>query len=153
MFYSYRIIKYSLIKESDFLSSSEWTSYYDVGDKVTLDEYLIVEQRYIDTVLNLCKCFGVRKLRISELEINNETMVTENIVNNREFNILELTTIIRLILREYIWCKLVCETCEFHFGYDYYMYFVSRIDPEKYLEHICKDLNITKLDSPYISAK
>ncbi|VFS59484.1 Uncharacterised protein [Leminorella grimontii] len=67
MKYSYRITKYAQTDELDNLcsSSSEWTSFYDIGCKVTEDEYKKVEGRYIDYILDACNFLGVKSLKNS----------------------------------------------------------------------------------------
>lgn len=57
----------------------------------------------------------------------------------------------KLILREYLWCKLISKYKMFvHFGYDYYMYIGSRSQCKDTLRKI-KDsgLFVEDFESPY----
>lgn len=64
----------------------------------------------------------------------------------------EITDICRLILREYIWCKLKNDLdLEIHFGYDYYMYIISKSACIDMVCHIQKNgLFVEKSVSPYL---
>ncbi|MDE9541209.1 hypothetical protein [Xenorhabdus bovienii] len=149
MKYSYRITKYTNINENGdvFSGSDEWTSFFDIGQKVEQDEYDKVENQYIDYAVNLCHCLRVNSLIIKGLEVNvNEA----SYFDGESIDINRLRNVIRSILREDIWCKLISDKCEFHFGYDFYMYFVSKIDPQECIEKINTLLTVQKYRSPYL---
>lgn len=125
---------------------SEWTSFYDIGSKVTKDEYEKTEQKYIDYILDACNCLCVKSLKIESLELNiDKPQYKEGSI----VQLNELKEVIQLILREQIWCKLISSECEFHFGYDYYMYFLCDVCPNKCIEKIKTDLSVQIYDSPY----
>ncbi len=56
----------------------------------------------------------------------------------------------RDVLRNVIWCKLVGESAEVHFGYDYYLYLVSSVDASAALAQADPLLNIEPFLSPYL---
>jgi len=121
MKYSYRITKYDLSGGNSNVAS-EWTSYSDIRDLEGYREYLVTEGAYIDAVVELCRCFNVNALTIRGLELKT---AIDNFQEGQSIDVLGIDSFIRMILREKLWCKLVSEKCEFHFGYDYYMYMVS----------------------------
>jgi hypothetical protein len=149
MEYSYRITKYTNINENGVISSlpDEWTSFFDIGKKVEKSEYERVENQYIEYVINLCDYFNIKSLTVNYLENNTDDCAY---VEGQSIHISELSNILKSILREEIWCKLISNKCEFHFGYDFYMYFVSKIDPQEYIDNIATELTVQKYKSPYL---
>ncbi|MCT6590896.1 hypothetical protein N3553_13540 [Pantoea dispersa] len=96
---SLRITKYHGYDVEGNLTSpeNEWTSYFDVGNKVSLEDYILVEDEYINFVISLCYLFSVEKLTVSELEIFDEAGLLkypESVAIN------ELPLLIRDVLRE-----------------------------------------------------
>ena len=61
-----------------------------------------------------------------------------------------ITTLIRKILRERIWCKLYSRQLQIHFGYDYCMYIVSSKNLIEYFKDFNNILNIQLSPSPYL---
>lgn len=148
MKYSYRITKYTQIDElgRGHSSPNEWTSFYDIGNKVTESEYKKVEQKYIDYILDACNCLGVKSLEIQGLELNVDKY---KYAEGSIIQLSEIKELVQSILREYIWCKLISNECEFHFGYDFYMYFLFNACSEKCIAQIKTDLTVQKYKSPY----
>ncbi|MBS9429653.1 hypothetical protein [Photorhabdus akhurstii] len=99
MKYSYRITKYNNTNENGdiFSSSDEWTSFFDIGQKVEKDEYEKIENQYIDYVINLCHCLKINLLRIKELEVNIDEV---SYLDGESIDISQLRNIIQSILRE-----------------------------------------------------
>lgn len=120
---SYRVTKYKGGGSAGGLSSpeSEWASYLDVGAKVGLEEYLIIEGQYVGFVRDVCKLSHVDRLEVQELEVFVEET---NYKDGQKIVLPDALNVVREVLREQIWCKLVSEKVEFHFGYDYYMYVI-----------------------------
>ncbi|WP_047685474.1 MULTISPECIES: hypothetical protein [Xenorhabdus] len=149
MKYSYRMTKYTNINENGDICSDydEWTSFFDIGQKVKKYEYEQIENQYIDYVINLCDCLGIKFLRIKDLEVNFDKI---SYIDGESININQLRSVIKSILREDIWCKLISDKCEFHFGYDFYMYFVSKIDHKECMDEINTLLTVQKYRSPYL---
>lgn len=146
---SLRITKYHGYDVEGNLTSpeNEWTSYFDVGNKVSLEDYILVEDEYINFVISLCYLFSVEKLTVSELEIFDEAGLLkypESVAIN------ELPLLIRDVLREKIWCKLLSDDLEVHFGYDFYMYVVCPLSCDFIKSKIKTSLNVEALQSPYL---
>ncbi|MFP9231207.1 hypothetical protein [Pectobacterium cacticida] len=148
MKYSYRIAKYRSIDDEGNLHSSpdEWTSFFDVGDKVDIDEYHRIENQYIDFVLKACSFFSVNEFRLKGVELNGSVQYSENQKIKVEF----IENVVKDILREEFWCKLVSDSIEFHFGYDFYMYFLSKKDPTFFIKNLNSPLTVQEYTSPYI---
>lgn len=68
---SLRITKYHHYDAEGNLVSArdEWTSYFDIGVKVSVDDYILVENEYVNFVLSLCDLLSVEKFTLSELEV------------------------------------------------------------------------------------
>lgn len=147
MKYSYRVTKYKADDLGGLRSlPDEWTSFYDIGSKITEDGYAKIERQYIEYVVDACNCLSVKSLGVQGLEVNaNEFQYEEGAI----INIADLGGIIQSILREEIWCKLVSRECEFHFGYDFYMYFLCDDCPQICVEQIKTELTVQKYESPY----
>lgn len=145
MKYFYRITKYFNYLSNGHLSDDGWSSFSDVGKKISFEQYLEIEKQYIDTILAICKYNNIGYLKISKLWTNTKTY---NLKNKDLISIKDLPNIISCILREDIWCKLVHRKCQFHFGYDFYMYCISQQDLFEFLKNNSK-LNIEKYKSPY----
>jgi hypothetical protein len=151
---------------------NEWTSCYDIGKpyggkEFTVNDYMAVENAYIDAVLLFAKGSGITTLTIRCLEKHNRNIdlgknplaYTEEMVelfeNLREGDVLEIKDIerlCRLVLREQLWCKLESGNKMFvHFGYDYYMYIGSLSKPEG-IARLVEELGlfIEEFESPYL---
>lgn len=150
MRYSYRITKYFTSSNEGIIISndSEWTSFSDVGFKVSMDDYLHIEKTYLSFITSTCSYLQVDKLQVTELENYHDD---KSFVSDRDLTIEDAISIARKVLREEIWCKLVSEDIEFHFGYDYYLYITSNYDLSSAYEKkgFGKVLNIEKIKSPY----
>lgn len=120
---------------------AEWTSFYDIGYSfnghiLTLEEYKETEDKYVLAVLLFLDAIGCKRVRINNLEkheaahhLNEEELARFSALQEGMLvPAAEVAPIVRLILRESIWCELLCErrpTWGVHFGYDYYMYLCS----------------------------
>lgn len=166
-----RITKYNPKYRDDngVYIKNEWTSITDIGksfDNVKLDlkKYLETENAYWNTVATLLKSCNIEKLIITDLEIHKDrikdipTELQEdseiNIVkskNGNSYSVENIEIILRLALRELLWCKLVGESETYlHFGYDYYLYFGSdRLpDLETYVSESI--IYVEPFKSPYL---
>ena len=143
--YNYRITKYNpRFRNIDgFFINDEWTSVSDVGKSyngaiLEFSEYLKLENAYISAIHILMKLNNVNFLRLTEIEkskiavdypdisIINSREYIQKIRNNQNFSYSNIDLLVRLILREMVWGKLICDDMYVHFGYDYYMYIGSR---------------------------
>lgn len=148
MKYSYRVTKYNSHDNKGNLCSNtnEWTSFYDIGTKVSLEDYLIIENEYLNFLIQVCDFSGEKSLKISDLEVN---------IDDFEFSDHQVITRSQILkvaqsnLREDVWCKLLSEKIEIHFGYDFYMYVICNIKPEEIIKKISTPLNIETFISPY----
>jgi hypothetical protein len=147
MKYSYRITKYDPLGSE--CSNSEWTSFFDIGESVSEEEYLLIETDYIETVIAICQCLGASTLIISSLEINSEG---EPYTEGQSIEVDRLAPVLQAILREQIWCKLKSASCEFHFGYDYYMYLISETDAALCFPKEKSKLFFEAFPSPYLNS-
>ncbi|WP_323637291.1 hypothetical protein [Pectobacterium polaris] len=140
MKYYYRITKYRNIDDYGNFHSSpdEWTGFFDVGDKVDIDEYRRVESQYIDFILEACSFFSVSELKLKDVELNSDVNYSEN----QKIKVNRIEDLVKSILREDIWCKLVSDSIEFHFGYDFYMYLLSKNNPECFIKKIKSPLTV-----------
>lgn len=147
MKYSYKITKYNPSSKI----YDEWTSISDIKDISLYQEYINVESAYINSVLEICKRLFVSSLVIKELEIKQDSKFSAKFTNNQQIDVLNIDVAIRHILREQIWCKLISENCEIHFGYDYYMYVVCKNDMQDIFKHFPDGIHAEKFESPYLA--
>lgn len=136
----YRVSKY----DPDFrlpngaYQRDEWTSVSDVGRVfdgrvVTCSEYLLAEASYVQAVQCFMNQSGQTTLRVAGLEVGDlcfdglpcgladETgMRVRAVVDGAQVSGSELDWIVRLALREALWCRLMGDDGFYvHFGYDY----------------------------------
>lgn len=171
--YNWRITKYnpSNRDESGRYNVKDWTSFYDIGkefngEKVTVYDYLQVEEAYIRSILAFIDAHNINYMTVKELErpeeslqINRYTsLYTNDMINmyktlkeDDTLNTTEIEVLSRLILREHIWCKLQHgKTLYVHFGYDYYLYMGSPVKNEHVLNMIKQQgLFVEEFNSPY----
>ena len=149
----------------------DWTSVYDIcksfdGIRLTRDSYLLYENAYVNTIAKIMFINRQEIIKVEELEKRdfvyysdlaemNAYNVYKSLKNNmailsQEVELVEL--IVRLILRDIIWCKLIGKTMFIHFGYDYYMYIGSEKSlSDVLLEDIKRDgLFVEVMSSPYL---
>ena len=109
----------------------EWTDYSCIGKsfegkELTYEDYLKVEDAYIQAVLLFMKCLDLDSLKVISLEKNGKnpnsvTLEGIKIKNNTFYPKEKIVFIIRSILRFKFWCMLETENMRVKFGYDYYM--------------------------------
>jgi hypothetical protein len=156
---SIRVTKYNpqYRDTNDVYTREEWTSFSDInkvfqGKLFSLNEYLLVEEKYIKAVKTILKEKNIKNLKIRDLEIYSEDL-NLNLKEGDSIGSLNLNEVMKMILRENIWCKLVSDDYfEIHFGYDYYMYFVSNEISNRVIESVkeIEGLFVEKRKSPYI---
>ncbi|MGB8468123.1 MAG: hypothetical protein WCE21_03885 [Candidatus Babeliales bacterium] len=165
--FCWRITKYNPQYRNihDVYLKDEWTSYSDIGKifdkkKFCVNEYLTIEEAYITAILLFMDCVHTDDLRITDLEKNNtnfKKIFSEisphqvPIKNEQIINKEQLLIIIRLILREAMWCRLESAHMYVHFGYDYYMYIGASLACDSTLQQIKQlGLFVEEYQSPYI---
>ncbi len=165
----YRITKYNPEKRDDNgrFMEDEWTSYADVGkvygeNIFSISEYLETENKYLGAIEHLMSKNNIESFYIHGLEKNNAHFDEHTSVQMKKMfkelgkvhsvNNADIPTLCRLILREYIWCKLECSNMFVHFGYDYYMYVGMNVacdESIKKIKHL--GLFVEPFESPYKS--
>lgn len=179
--YCWRITKYDPNKRDKdglFLEES-WTSFSDVGritsgSRLTVNEYIQVEEAYIKAVEYFFEPVKDYSVEICDFE-QVDSIEEIKVIKERYFELYpqellclflklkdgyslcyeEIGNLCRLILREHIWGKISFEDDDrkifAHFGYDYYMYLGSSFNDKKVMSNIKKTgLYIEPYDSPYI---
>lgn len=136
----YRLTKYDPKNRNSkgHYTKDEWISVSDIGNtydgkELTLSDYLLVEDKYSDAVENIMTETKITALKITEFEKHDFSSINDgdSDKHRRMYDSLEegmtiirddISLVIKLILRETVWAKLVSPELEVHFGYDYYMY-------------------------------
>jgi len=137
-----RITKYNPRNRDDAgkYLPDDWTSVSDVGKyfegkRLTITEYLQAEGGYVEALKRLIAIVGVEHLTVNELEINNinkglfkslqwKGEISPKMLKNKmAIQGQAIYDVVRMVLREMIWCKLSGGYGFYvHFGHDYYMY-------------------------------
>ena len=142
MMHHWRVTKYdpALRDEYGRYMLPEWTAISDVGTTYsgrtfTTEEYLATETSYVASVLSFAGESGIAGFTAVGVENRNEsesaraglpTDFAASIREGGEYDVGVLETLVRLSLRELMWCKVeVGDRFYLHFGYDYYMYIGS----------------------------
>lgn len=152
--YCYRITKYDpkLRNKKGYYLIDDWTSMSDIGSKFnsrifTIDEYMLIEDKYIEFIKKFISINKLRLLSTHILESHNSWEQIEeyelkftgrcdkrflgvfnSISDNVEMSLEKTLVLARMILREYLWTSIKCGKNMIRFGYDYYMYFISEYD-------------------------
>jgi hypothetical protein len=148
--FSYRIAKYRFLDAQNRLRSGEgdWTSFADVGEKVSIEDYLAVESKYLSTLLMVCEALNVDRLQVVELE---DAEGASGLQDGEWLELQRIEAAARSVLREEWWCKFRGGEIEVHFGYDFYMYMVAPVDiSEQLMRRADVGLFIQEFRSPYI---
>ncbi len=164
----YRITKYNpkYRNELGHFIRGDWTSYNDIGKicndvLITYEDYLKVENQYINTIVEIMSSLKMNEISLVEREKNHTKLYDKKTTKemkrlNRKLKrrnavfISEIPDLCRLILREYAWAKIESKKMFVHFCYDYYMYigleeqYEYVIDKVKYI-----GLFIEQMESPY----
>ena len=140
---NYRITKYNperRDKHGRYLVN-DWTSISDLLKKYKYEDvikiYKDVEDKFIEVYINILSENQIEKMKIDGLELyldDEDTDYIEKIsfdlnlhdlnwlVNENEISQKQLIDVIKLSLRELIWCKPDWGFSFISFGYDYYTY-------------------------------
>jgi hypothetical protein len=163
--FSYRITKYNPAyrnSQGHYLKN-EWILYADIGKEfddgvLTLEQYLKVENAYVDAILSFMECLGIETLHVTALEKNvtprrNELFSLSffnNLENGSVLNTQLIKVVTAMILRNYLWCKFEAPGMYVHFGWDYYMYIGSAKACKTAIRSIEKSgLFVEEYESPY----
>lgn len=156
---AHAIVKYKpeYYDEKGNYTKDEWGCMGDIGrvydgHLLTIDEYLEIEQKYIDAVIRIMDLTGSHFLTISYLgdtvrstKYSIQQMLSKKnrfskydkllyntymkIIEGKRIYVKDIDSVIRLNLREYTYTGLTNfkNGLEIHFGYDYYMYCNSKL--------------------------
>lgn len=97
-----------------------WNSFFDIGTLTSENEYLYIESLYIDLLLEIAREIDVAFFVIAEFE-NYDSFPLKD---GQNISLEKLPFVVKSILRDKFWCKLINDSMEIHFGYDYIMYVV-----------------------------
>ena len=149
---TYRITKYnpSYRDKDDAYTRKEWTSISDIGttfgdSKISIQDYFITENKYINCILELLKLANISTLQVNVLESMHGCWK-----DGQMLSIPEIILFCRQCLRETIWGKLKGNNFFIHFGYDFYSYIGTDI-PKDAVVQVCEanSLYCEKRKSPY----
>lgn len=153
-----------------------WTSVSDIGRMIngkvlTVNDYLTVENLYIQAINAFMMCTNTKTLFINQLEKPFDLEVIKERskqkgLNDNDFSGIydfyqlikegasisrgEVEFLSRLALRENLWAQLQCETMFLRFDYDYYIDIGSFKKCEEAVEKIRNwGLTINQWDEPY----
>lgn len=113
-------------------TKNEWTSISDIGKNFdgkifTRDEYIEIEDKYLDAIEIFINYHNIKKIRLVNLENYNDFNLKG--IELKDYNVYpnkEALIIAKYILREDFWGELKGENgIEICFGYDYLMSFKS----------------------------
>lgn len=139
----YRITKYNpKYRLNGVYQKNEWTSISDIGKSfddgvLSLEDYLKVENSYIQFCLKAIEAAGISELSVSNPEIYCDGLSLPRYVRDTGY----IHKIIEWCLREKCWLKLEAENFFIHFGYDFYLY-IGTVVPEEFVARIAQDQNL-----------
>lgn len=154
----YSISKYipDLYDENGCYLRNEWSSFWDIGRNfyngvLSEDEYLTIEQQYIDVAVTLARLSGCSYLIINHLEgeIDIRDSLSQRSCNKRLFEaaqnikqglrvpISSCSDYLRLCIGEYCWAVFSNSSHGFSidYGYDFYMHVKTSL-PQSQVEKI-----------------
>lgn len=128
-----------------------WNSFFDIGTLTSENEYLYIESLYIDLLLEIAHEIDVAFFVIAEFE-NYDSFPLKD---GQNISLEKLPFVVKSILRDKFWCKLINDSMEIHFGYDYIMYVVINkvnVNIKPILNEYTGMLVIDERMSPYLVA-
>lgn len=128
-----------------------WNSFFDIGTLTSENEYLYIESLYIDLLLEIAREIDVAFFVIAEFE-NYDSFPLKD---GQNISLEKLPFVVKSILRDKFWCKLINDSMEIHFGYDYIMYVVINkvnVNIKPILNEYTGMLVIDERMSPYLAA-
>jgi len=159
--FQYRLTKYdpTYRNHDGSYTKESWTSVSDIGtefegETLNKEKYLQIETEYVDKLVEIFKEVGLTEFQISEfsdyrdeLSIILDHELQELIIEEKEsFSIATLPLIIRLTLRDQIWCKIISPKAFIHFGYDLYCYVGVQTEIKNFTSPF---LFLEPMNSPY----
>lgn len=143
----------------------DWTSISDIGKEyagcvLTPDLFFACESSYIEIITALVRLQGITNLAVSELEkyemprniamnIGSDELLYSTIKTGMTIHLEQLPSILRLALRESLWCKLANPLMFIHFGYDMYVYVGCEVNPFALQDTAYKKTYLLKSANPH----
>lgn len=123
----FRVTKYdpSFRNTLGHYTRPEWTAVSDIGQAfdgktLTEEEYKRTEDAYAAVAIEFVREAGIQSLTVTSLE--NHFGAPISIPEGATIALSEVELIVRRVLREEFWCRLVATNGFVHIGHDYYMY-------------------------------
>ena len=154
--FCYRITKYNPKNRNSlgFYQVDDWISIHDIGTsfngkKLTLNDYLKVENSHVEAILTIMDFLGLNSIAITQFEKHKiflPDLLTPNMQDVYEKSIVgqnisreKVANLARLALREDVYCVLQNKDIFIRFDFDYYMFIgISKSLPESIREKIEK---------------
>ena len=158
---SWRITKYDPARRgpNGVFLDDDWTSVSDIGDRLSVAEYLRVESAYVAAVRAFLADVGVTRLVVHGLEGphdpprilgTDDPAASIAVAEGTELDLDGIAAACRRVLREDLWCRLEAPGFAVHFGYDYYMFIESDAPCETAVAQAASTLFVEPIDaSPY----
>lgn len=129
----YRLSKYDpLLKTEGIYQRDDWNSFGDIGEVFSgavlqAGDYLVVEQRYQNCILEILSACQVEMLCICALELYESALPW---LPNQMLFATETRNLISDGLREQCWAVLVGASFMLDFGYEYYLHIGCSLPPD-----------------------
>jgi hypothetical protein len=158
---SWRVTKYDPRRRATdgAYLDDDWTSVDDIGDLVTVADYLRVESAYVAAVRAFLDDRGLTHLTVRDLEGPRSALavlgpddpaVDAPLAEGTELDLQGIDAACRLALREHLWCRLEAPGLAVHVGWDYYMYIESDAPCEAAVVRASRELFVERIEvSPY----
>jgi len=158
----YRLSKYNPKYRDEYgnYTRQEWTAISDIDEiGVFSQEYLNVENNYIKAIIIILEYFEIEKLYVMQLEKDDNVLSDNEIIKEygqyfsqemrecilcvqegEELSKEKIEDVLKLTLREVIWCVLYSRTTHFVIkpGFDFYINIICMELPKKVIEEINK---------------
>ncbi len=129
------------------MDQDEWTSFSEVGTKVSREDYEAVETNYIESAIELVS--GLKRIEFTICGLEDQTE-RSGLIEGSQIDGPEIERILRGILREEYWCRLETKEAFIHVGWDYYMYVGVPEAGDSTMERISnRGLFVEDFTSPY----
>lgn len=159
-----RISKYNPEMRDDkgnYFHFGEWTSLSDIEKGImTIDHYIKSESNYVNSIIHIMEIAQIEHVYITDIEIyspntpvyiaDENLQLISSLHEGKKIFRDDVNWIVRCVLRELMWCKLIDNNKFYiHFGYDYYVYVggdFNLVDHDSLQEGVFYE----KFKSPYL---
>jgi hypothetical protein len=155
----FRVTKYdpAFRNSGGAYSRDDWTSIDDIGRPfsgviLTEAEYRRAEDAYVAAAVAFMREAGVPSLAVAGLENHADAPLpfSDGVILGLD----DAAAVVRLVLREELWCRLEGPGAFIHLGYDFYMYIgIPRACPE--VEQLARRLGlfVEPFQSPHVEGR